>query len=217
MTTRGIRNNNPMNIIKSSNKWEGKTVFEPLDSKFEQFTAAEYGIRAGVKLLLTYSTHYRLDTVRLLISRFAPAEEIGNPTDNYIDYVANYMNVDPDKELDVDDYKTMKSLVEGIIRFENRGVMPYSENTLRNALKMAGVADTPNKVASQEPVIKATGGAAAIGAVGLGAQLISVLAPLEGLLNGLVTSLPWVAAAFVIGIVAYIGYNHYKQVKSGAI
>ena len=51
---RGLRNNNPLNIIKSEKIYwqgEGKASTDP---NFAQLETLEYGRRAAFKLLLTY-------------------------------------------------------------------------------------------------------------------------------------------------------------------
>ena len=44
--TRGIRNNNPLNIRHSSDRWEGARE-EQTDSAFVQFQTMAYGYRAA--------------------------------------------------------------------------------------------------------------------------------------------------------------------------
>lgn len=51
---RGIRNNNPGNIKKTSDKWEGLNADQSKDDTFCQFSDAKYGIRAMAKLLYKY-------------------------------------------------------------------------------------------------------------------------------------------------------------------
>ena len=43
--SRGLRNNNPLNLRKTSAKWLGK--IPSTDKDFEQFTSLEMGLRAG--------------------------------------------------------------------------------------------------------------------------------------------------------------------------
>ena len=51
---RGMRNNNPLNIIKSEKiNWQGE-VKPSTDPNFAQFETLEYGLRAAFKLLQTY-------------------------------------------------------------------------------------------------------------------------------------------------------------------
>ena len=51
---RGLRNNNPLNIIKSEKiNWQGE-VKPSTDPNFAQFETMEYGLRAALCLLRTY-------------------------------------------------------------------------------------------------------------------------------------------------------------------
>ena len=52
-TTRGIRNNNPLNIkFVKRNKWTGRVPEEQkTDPLFEEFTDMVYGLRAAIVLL----------------------------------------------------------------------------------------------------------------------------------------------------------------------
>lgn len=89
VNTRGYRNNNPFNIVKSSARWLGKAV-PSKDSRFEQFDSLDLGVRAGVLLLRNYIrkrdiTGEYINTIRKIINRFAPISE--NQTEQYIDYV----------------------------------------------------------------------------------------------------------------------------------
>lgn len=91
---RGIRNNNPGNLVRTAIKWDGKIPHsQSTDTHFEQFESIEHGIRAKFLDLLN---DYHVDgnkTVKQLISEFAPAFE--NNTEAYISYVAKAMNVLP--------------------------------------------------------------------------------------------------------------------------
>jgi len=70
--TRGIRNNNPLNLRCSSSPWKGKVLINN-DGKFEQFICMEYGFRAAILTIETYILKYGCNTIRTIISRWAPA------------------------------------------------------------------------------------------------------------------------------------------------
>lgn len=118
--SRGIRNNNPGNIRISKDKWLGLAATQD-DPAFFKFTHARYGVRAMGKILLNYEKKYGLNTVRQLITRWAPGHE--NPTDAYVAYVARLAGVEPDQTIVV--YDHVGALVNAIIRFEN-GKNPYN-------------------------------------------------------------------------------------------
>lgn len=71
--TRGIRNNNPMNI-RVGNHWLGE-VKNPTDKEFEQFTDMKYGLRAAILILWRYIKVYHLDNIYDIIKRWAPPTE----------------------------------------------------------------------------------------------------------------------------------------------
>ena len=85
-TTRGIKNNNPLNIRHSPSRWQGMAV-EQTDPSFVQFRSMAYGYRAACKLLQSYWQRFRKEgkpfTVRTIISRWAPPED-NNDTESYI-------------------------------------------------------------------------------------------------------------------------------------
>ena len=85
MTTRGLRNNNPLNIRHSADRWQGARI-EQTDKDFVQFTSMAYGYRAAWKTLESYWKYFhdlpKAFNVRNIISRWAPPVE--NDTENYI-------------------------------------------------------------------------------------------------------------------------------------
>lgn len=93
--TRNQRNNNPGNLRKTNATWEGEVAGD--DPEFEAFDTAASGFRALAKILVRYQEEYGLDTVTLIINRYAPASE--NNTDAYIRHVAAKLKVDPDAAL----------------------------------------------------------------------------------------------------------------------
>jgi len=83
--TRGIRNNNPLNIRRSADRWEG-TAATQTDKSFVQFKTMAYGFRAAWKVLESYWKYHhdlcKAFNVRNIIARWAPPTE--NNTDAYI-------------------------------------------------------------------------------------------------------------------------------------
>ena len=105
---RGIRNNNPLNIRLSIDKWQGQINANVNDndnnsspngeSDFCQFYTMEYGWRAAFVILCrTYYGKYKLRTIRDIVSRWAPAKE--NNTPAYIRHVSDYTGIGPDRDL----------------------------------------------------------------------------------------------------------------------
>ena len=100
MEARGIRNNNPLNIRLSSDKWQGQVLPQrgSGEGAFCQFYSIEWGWRAAFVILCrTYYGKYGLKTIRDLVSRWAPAKE--NNTEAYIRHVSDYTGIAPNKVL----------------------------------------------------------------------------------------------------------------------
>ena len=99
MTSRGIRNNNPLNIRRSKDQWKGMAEAQT-DGAFVQFKTMEWGWRAAFYLLTrTYYHKYRLYTIRGIISKWAPPNE--NNTQRYIDNVSKLTGILPDEPLGI--------------------------------------------------------------------------------------------------------------------
>ena len=97
MEPRGIRNNNPLNIRRSADKWQGLKAQQE-DREFFQFSEMKWGWRAAFRLLChTYYGRYKLKTIRALITRWAPPKE--NNTEAYIRRVTDRIGLGPDREL----------------------------------------------------------------------------------------------------------------------
>lgn len=122
---RGLRNNNPGNIRKSADKWQGLRA-EQTDSAFFQFTEPKYGVRALGKILLNYRAKYGLATVRDIINRWAPPVE--NNTASYVSQVSRALNVQADATIDVS--ARLPELTAAIIVHEN-GTNPYTAAQIR--------------------------------------------------------------------------------------
>lgn len=136
MTTRGIYNNNPGNIRRSSDDWLGLSK-EQNDCAFFQFITAYFGLRCMAKILKKYWTKHNKKSVAEIISRWAPTTD-KNPTEKYILYVCNYTHTKPFEHLDLSE-NTMhfERLMEAIIRFENNGQNPYSIYEINRAIEAA--------------------------------------------------------------------------------
>ena len=83
--TRGQRNNNPLNIRHSADRWQGACK-EQKDKSFVQFETMAYGYRAAWRILETYWKRMHAQgvafNVRNIIGRWAPPTE--NDTQAYI-------------------------------------------------------------------------------------------------------------------------------------
>ena len=130
-TPRGIRNNNPLNI-RIGNTWLGE-VPDPTDSNFEQFVHIRYGLRAAFCILRRYIRRYKRNTVRKIVTAWAPSTE--NNTERYIELVCKFGCLDADKEIRYEDSLTMISLVQAMARVEVGEIIPLQ--TIESAYKIA--------------------------------------------------------------------------------
>lgn len=113
---RGIRNNNPGNLVKTSIPWQGKVPHDQnSDSRFEQFSAFKWGTRAMIKDLHN-DIKKGPTTLRSLIHEYAPPFE--NHTNTYINWVAGETGLNPEAPL-YTDKDTTRKLVQAIARYEN--------------------------------------------------------------------------------------------------
>ena len=126
MQPRGITNNNPLNIEANGIDWQGLVGS---DGRFAKFDTAFNGIRAAARILKTYRDKYGLNTVRGIVSRWAPPSD-NNPTESYIDFVAKNAGVTATQTLGAADYI---KVVAAMIRFEN-GFNPYETSLIANAV-----------------------------------------------------------------------------------
>lgn len=131
---RGIRKNNPGNIRHGAN-WHGLNPDgRKIDPAFCVFTDSIYGIRALAKVLVNYKKIHGLNTVRQIISRYAPPNE--NQTTAYIQSVAKQLGVYPDTVIDIEERGILTVFIKAIIRMEN-GIQPYSDETIQQGIELA--------------------------------------------------------------------------------
>lgn len=129
--TRGARNHNPLNI-RIGNSWLGEAT-RPDESEFEVFVEDKYGLRAGFIILRRYIRRYHKNTIRKIISTWAPTCE--NPTDMYINYVSHSSGIAPDKEIKFEDEKVMIAIVKAMAYYESR--VTYNDAEILDAYKIA--------------------------------------------------------------------------------
>jgi hypothetical protein len=70
--SRGLKNNNPFNLVKSSTRWYGE--IDGIDEKFCTFSSLDLGVRAG--LINLYTGYFSKSlTVRRLVMKYSPPED----------------------------------------------------------------------------------------------------------------------------------------------
>lgn len=134
---RGLRNNNPLNIRKSSTAWQGK-VENGTDPDFEQFSDVFYGCRAA---LVNLRTHIQQDKHRLIrttvereIARWAPPNE--NDLKAYVKYVCDLVLMKPNDVLDFSKPNIICPFLCAMARFENGGSADVKYHWFERAYEM---------------------------------------------------------------------------------
>lgn len=115
---RGIRNNNPGNLIYTDIKWKGKLPkHQNKDRRFEMFIAPVYGVRAMIKDL-KHDIEKGKATVPQIVEEYAPRFE--NNTDSYIATVCKDLKVSRQAKL-LPTKNTLHLLVLSMSRVETGG------------------------------------------------------------------------------------------------
>ncbi|MEO4005788.1 hypothetical protein [Flavobacterium sp. CAU 1735] len=115
--TLGLKNNNPGNIRRSKETWDGKVPFSlSRDLSFEQFYELRYGLRAVMRILVTYSKS-GYSTISLMINRYAPASD-NNDTNAYINYVSQKTGLKPDQPITKLTGTLLIELTKAIVKME---------------------------------------------------------------------------------------------------
>lgn len=131
-TQRGIRNNNPLNIRKTSDQWNGM-IGADKDAKgnrFVIFSSPEYGIRAAYRIMKNYAKR-GLVTPRDVITTWAPPSE--NNTIAYLSGVTKLSGLSPTTILTTD--ALYMALIKSMIYMEN-GVQPYPDDLILAGMRM---------------------------------------------------------------------------------
>ena len=210
---RGILNNNPENLRRSKDPWQGLAENQT-DENFFVFSTPPYGIRALARTLISYQDEHDLRTIGQIINRWAPTNE--NDTAAYIADVAKDTGFGADQPLNMHDYGSLKPLVTAIIKHEN-GQQPYTAAQVDKALILAGV-EPPTKNLQQTRTVKG-GQAATAATVGLG-TLESIRDGLDPARDTLQTLVPyfdsakWLLLAITligIGIMLWARIDDYRK------
>lgn len=118
MMTRGLRNNNPLNIEKTSKgtPWQGEIV-PSKDVRFAQFISMAHGYRAAFKLLYNYQHTHGCKVLEDFIRRWAPPKE--NNTSAYIVTVARRSGLADIAAVDTMNGEQMRRIVAAMSYVEN--------------------------------------------------------------------------------------------------
>lgn len=116
MDSRAVRNHNPLNIRRTSDKWQGLADVQS-DKDFFQFRNDIYGFRAAFVILRNYEKSLKRLTVRNVINCWAPPSE--NPTSCYIRFITSFLGVSTDSIISLDDKSFVCDFVRAMARFES--------------------------------------------------------------------------------------------------
>lgn len=132
---RGIRNNNPGNVRRTADNWQGLSPTQT-DSAFFQFTEMRYGVRAAARIFRNYQSRNGLRTVAQLISRWAPPVE--NDTSAYVGAVAKRIGVNIDSAIDLGNEEILYRFLRAVFRHEC-GIVAEAipESTVREGIALS--------------------------------------------------------------------------------
>jgi len=124
MIVRALRNSNPGNL-RQGPPWYGlmppaqMTPAQRAETAFAVFESPVYGFRALGIVLLNYQREHHLDTIRQIVTRWAPPNE--NDTAAYIEHVAQAMQTGSDVPLNLSADNTLRGLMRAIAVHESGG------------------------------------------------------------------------------------------------
>ena len=137
MSTLSDRNNNPLNIRTSGDDWKGASGS---NAGFVKFNNPEYGVRAGALNLYASQEKHGNNSVRDIITRWAPPSE--NDTEAYVQRVSNDLGVSPDDNLGSlrDNPDVTTDLLSSMAKHEGATVGSdgkYTQDVIENGVAMA--------------------------------------------------------------------------------
>lgn len=210
MTSRGIRNNNPGNIRKSKDKWQGLADVQT-DKEFFTFKSSVWGIRAMARILIKYQDDHELNTIRKIIYRWAPPVE--NNTKAYVNAVAKRTGFDADQELNLHEFSDLFPLIKAVIQHEN-GSQPYSDAEVTKGLVLAGVEPEQTSL-KKSRTIAASGVAATATAASTMIETLNKAEPTFTLLGKIAEFAPIVLGVIVVAAIAYVIYARIDDRRKG--
>ena len=114
--SRGLRNDNPLNIRHGKSQWVGMRE-KQTDKSFVQFTESMYGYRAAFVLLKNYIGKGK-DTIGKIIAKWAPSSD-GNNTQSYINYVSKSTGIKASHALKWEDKDDLVEIVRSMAHMES--------------------------------------------------------------------------------------------------
>ena len=129
--SKGLRNNNPLNINAAG--WKGEIG---VDGSEAIFSNTIFGFRASAMELLRYQNTYGLTTINDIVARWAPVEDGNNPV-SYAAAVASAMGVDPTDQITLD-AQTLNNLIVAMLPQEigQQATAMIDQNDITAAIAM---------------------------------------------------------------------------------
>jgi hypothetical protein len=115
MESRGLRNNNPLNIRHNADLFQGE-IRPSTDKAFKQFKSMAYGYRAAFVTLGTYLSRGK-NTIEKIIQSWAPPSE--NNTEGYIGKVEKWSGIPRNQILTTNSGEAYVQIVMAMSRVEN--------------------------------------------------------------------------------------------------
>lgn len=128
-TPRGIRNNNPLNIIDTAGNIGNRGT--NVDSVFREYATPEDGIAAAARLLRGYANNHGIHTVGGVVARWSATDQ-----DTYAAYVASRVGVRVNDTINLNDPAVLARIIPAMIQVEN-GRQPYTANTINGGIARA--------------------------------------------------------------------------------
>lgn len=126
-TPRNVRNNNPLNLRRSSAKWQGRknTVTDPA---FEEFTSMDFGMRAGLINMRTQlgRRDNKCMPLSALVALWAPACDGNNPV-SYTTQVARATAIAPSKLISFSDRNTICAVAWAMSQVEGKNTTTITD------------------------------------------------------------------------------------------
>lgn len=110
---RGVRNNNPLNIKRSSQVFLGETT-NIYETTFKTFKSVVWGFRAAICIIRTYIMLKDCKTPYAIIHRWCPDET----ADRYTVFVCRKVGIDPNQEINFAQRTIIVALVSAMAIFE---------------------------------------------------------------------------------------------------
>ncbi len=131
---RGLRNNNPGNLITTDVIYDGE-IRPSQDPVFRQFKTMAYGYRA-IFMLMAHYLNKNIDTIEQIITTYAPPHE--NPTEAYINRVCRATGIPRNRKLKKTDGAGFLNIVSAISHVEN-GVKAVESDVIAGYKLQTGI------------------------------------------------------------------------------